>query len=126
MFMLNPHDKAPIFAQLKRQIVEFIGLGILKANDQLPSVRSLANELGINPNTVAKAYQELELQGYVYTVAGKGCFISQVNIEADIQGSKVKEFKQLVKECYKFNVDREVLISTIDTIYEGGKKHAEN
>lgn len=71
MFMLNPQDKAPIFAQLKKQIIEFIGLGILNPNDQLPSVRSLANELGINPNTVAKAYQELELQGYVYTVAEK-------------------------------------------------------
>lgn len=126
MFMLNPQDKAPIFAQLKKQIIEFIGLGILNPNDQLPSVRSLANELGINPNTVAKAYQELELQGYVYTVAGKGCFVSQVNIKADIQGNKIKEFKQVVMDCHKFNIEKELLISSIESIYEGGMKHAEN
>ena len=126
MFMLNPQDKAPIFAQLKKQIIEFIGLGILNPNDQLPSVRSLANELGINPNTVAKAYQELELQGYVYTVAGKGCFVSQVNIEADIQGNKIKEFKQVVMDCHKFNIEKELLIPSIESIYEGGMKHAEN
>ena len=126
MFMLNPQDKAPIFAQLKKQIIEFIGLGILNPNDQLPSVRSLANELGINPNTVAKAYQELELQGYVYTVEGKGCFVSQVNIEADIQGNKIKEFKQVVMDCHKFNIEKELLISSIESIYEGGMKHAEN
>lgn len=124
MFMLNPQDKTPIFSQLKKQILEFIGIGILNANDQLPSVRSLANELGINPNTVAKAYQELELQGYVYTVAGKGCFVSQVNIEADIQGNKIKEFKQIVIECKKFNIDKELLIKHIEMIYERGTEDA--
>lgn len=124
MFMLNPQDKTPIFSQLKKQILEFIGIGILNANDQLPSVRSLANELGINPNTVAKAYQELELQGYVYTVAGKGCFVSQVNIEADIQGNKINEFKQIVIECKKFNIDKEVLIKNIEMIYERGTEDA--
>lgn len=124
MFMLNPQDKTPIFSQLKKQILEFIGIGILNANDQLPSVRSLANELGINPNTVAKAYQELELQGYVYTVAGKGCFVSQVNIEADIQGNRINEFKQIVIECKKFNIDKEVLIKNIEMIYERGTEDA--
>lgn len=126
MFMLNPQDKTPIFSQLKKQILEFIGIGILNANDQLPSVRSLANELGINPNTVAKAYQELELQGYVYTVAGKGCFVSQVNIEADIQGDKIREFKQIVIECKKFNIDKKLLIKNIEMIYEGGTEDAKN
>lgn len=124
MFMLNPQDKTPIFSQLKKQILEFIGIGILNANDQLPSVRSLANELGINPNTVAKAYQELELQGYVYTVAGKGCFVSQVNIEADIQGNKIKEFRQIVMDCRKFNIDKELLIKNIEMIYERGTEDA--
>lgn len=126
MFMLNPQDKTPIFTQLKKQIIEFIGIGILNANDQLPSVRSLANELGINPNTVAKAYQELELQGYVYTVAGKGCFVSQVNIEADIQGDKINEFKHIVAECKKFNINKEILINTIEMIYERSTENAEN
>ena len=75
MFVLKPQSGLPIFEQLKAQMLEFVALGILSPNDKLPSVRSLAMELSINPNTVAKAYQELELQGYVYTVPGKGCFV---------------------------------------------------
>ena len=65
MFVIKAQSRLPIFEQLKAQILEFIALGILNPNEKLPSVRALANELAINPNTVAKAYQELELQGYL-------------------------------------------------------------
>ena len=51
-------------------------LGILDENQQLPSVRALAREVGVNPNTVAKAYQQLEQQGIIYTVSGRGSFVS--------------------------------------------------
>ena len=120
MFMLNPQDKTPIFSQLKKQIIEFIGLGILKENDQLPSVRSLANELGINPNTVAKAYQELELQGFVYTIAGKGCFISTANSKADIRKEKLKEYRRCVDECIKFKLTKAELYEELENAYKGG------
>lgn len=84
MFVLNQKDKTPIFNQIEKQIIEFIALGILKSDEQLPSVRSLANELGINPNTVAKAYNNLEAKGYVYTISGKGVFVSQSEIKEKI------------------------------------------
>ena len=63
-----------IFCQ--EQIIRLSMLGILDENQQLPSVRALAREVGVNPNTVAKAYQQLEQQGIIYTVSGRGSFVS--------------------------------------------------
>ena len=59
MFSIKTQSRIPIFEQLKKQILEYISAGVLHGDDQLPSVRMLASSLGINPNTVAKAYQEL-------------------------------------------------------------------
>ena len=58
MFVIDTQSKLPIFEQLKKQILEFITIGILSPNDKLPSVRAMASQIGVNPNTVAKAYQE--------------------------------------------------------------------
>ena len=64
-----------IYEQIVENVKEQIGRGILQENDYMPSVRSLANELGINPNTIQKAYAELERQGIITSVAGKGSII---------------------------------------------------
>ncbi|MBQ1899408.1 MAG: GntR family transcriptional regulator [Erysipelotrichaceae bacterium] len=76
MFLINLQGKESIYEQIRSQIVRFIQAGILRPDDRLPSVRSLAMELGINPNTVMKAYQELEKNGYIYTLNKKGVFVS--------------------------------------------------
>ena len=76
MFLLNIQGKETIYEQIRSQIERFIKNGILKPDDKLPSVRSLANDLGINPNTVMKAYQELEKNGYIYTLNKKGVFVA--------------------------------------------------
>lgn len=123
MFIIKPTSRLPIFEQLKAQILEFISLGVLSPNDKLPSVRSLATELSINPNTVAKAYQELELQGYVYTVPGKGCFVGDNNLDDQIKQVKLKEFRGAVEESKRYNLLMEDLITTIKEVYEGGEKH---
>lgn len=122
MFVIRPQSKAPIFEQLKSQILEFISLGILAPNDKLPSVRSLATELSINPNTVSKAYQELELQGYIYTVAGKGCFVSDNHLEDQIRIVKLKEFKGSVEDMKRHNIDKKELVETIAQVYQDGEE----
>lgn len=76
MFLISLQGKDSIYEQIKKQISRFIESGVLKPDDKLPSCRELANELGINPNTVMKAYSELEKNGYIYTVAKKGVFVS--------------------------------------------------
>ncbi|NBJ64275.1 GntR family transcriptional regulator [bacterium c-19] len=120
MFILKPQSRLPIFEQLKAQILEFISLGILAPNDKLPSVRSLANELAINPNTVAKAYQELELQGYLYTMPGKGCFVNDNHLDDQIRHVKLKEFEQSVLEMKRHQLPPDVLINVVTKVYEEG------
>lgn len=120
MFLINVQSKTPIFEQLKKQILEFISIEVLHPNDKLPSVRSLASELGVNPNTVSKAYQELEEQGYIYTVKGKGCYVSDNNTDEQIRHEKLKEFKKKVKEMKKYNIEEEDLIQRVNEVYKEG------
>lgn len=120
MFIIKAQSRLPIFEQLKAQILEFISLGVLAPNDKLPSVRSLAAELSINPNTVAKAYQELELQGYVYTVQGKGCFVGDNHLDDQIKQVKLKEFKEILEDMKRHNVSKEELLNAVEEAYEGG------
>ena len=76
MIQIDLQSRVPLYAQLQEQIIRLSMLGILDENQQLPSVRALAREVGVNPNTVAKAYQQLEQQGIIYTVSGRGSFVS--------------------------------------------------
>lgn len=123
MFILKPQSRLPIFEQLKAQILEFISLGILAPNDKLPSVRALANDLAINPNTVAKAYQELELQGYVYTVPGKGCFVGDNHLDDQIKQVKLKEFEQTVMEMKRYQLKQSDLVDAVKKIYKGDERN---
>lgn len=75
MFKLDPQNRLPIYEQLKQKIEQLILIGDLKKDDPLPSVRKIANDLGINPNTVQKAYKQLEANHIIYSVAGIGSFI---------------------------------------------------
>lgn len=118
MFIVDLQSKTPIFEQLKKQILEFISIGILLPNDKLPSVRSLASQIGVNPNTVAKAYQELENQGYVYSVKGKGCFIADNETDQLIKDEKLKQFTAIVEEMKKHQIEKKDLIIIINNIYK--------
>lgn len=93
MFVIDTQSKLPIFEQLKKQILEFITIGILSPNDKLPSVRAMASQIGVNPNTVAKAYQELEEQGYIYSEKGKGCFVADNESDKLIREDKLRILK---------------------------------
>ncbi len=124
LFIIDTRSSVPIFEQIKKQILEFISIGILSANDKLPSVRSLASDLGINPNTVAKAYQELEDHGYLYSIKGKGCFIADNESEKLIKVEKLKEFKKMVQDMKQHHIEQEQLLVIIHSIYEEGKPHA--
>ncbi|MEG0274099.1 GntR family transcriptional regulator [Amedibacillus sp. YH-ame10] len=120
MFVVDTHSKLPIFEQLKKQILEFISIGILSANDQLPSVRSLATQIGVNPNTVSKAYQELEEQGYIYTEKGKGCFVSDNETGQLIKAQKLLDFQTSVKEMKQHHIQKEELLNVIQDVYKEG------
>lgn len=116
---LDYHSRTPIYEQIKEQIVLDISRGLLKKDDQLPSLRQLSAQLGININTVKRALSELEAQGVIYSVAGKGIFISgnaesqNIYLEQSLDAVKIalnnakemgatqEKIAAIVKELYK-------------------------
>jgi len=76
MIVLDEKDKRPIYEQIVDKLSDLMARGVLKADEQMPSVRNLASWLSINPNTVSKAYLELDRRGYTYSVKGKGSFVA--------------------------------------------------
>ncbi|WLR41792.1 GntR family transcriptional regulator [Bacillus carboniphilus] len=76
MFELDVRSRTPIYEQLVEQIKGLIVRQVLKPDEQLPSVRLLSKELTVNPNTIQKSYRELEREGYIYSVKGKGSFVA--------------------------------------------------
>ncbi|MCI9274182.1 MAG: GntR family transcriptional regulator [Clostridiales bacterium] len=76
MLTLDFQSRLPIYEQLYKNIVRMVAIGVMRPNEQLPTVRSLAQELGVNPNTVQKAYQMLERDRIIYSMTGKGSFVS--------------------------------------------------
>ena len=126
MFVVNIKDDTPVYVQLQNQVLDYIALGILQKDDQLPSVRSLSKELGINPNTVAKAYANLEMQGHVYTIAGKGVFVKDEDVSDLVFDKKLDEFHQKVNDCKNVGISKEKLFEMIENIYEEVKNHVED
>ena len=116
MFLINLQGKESIYEQIKSQIEKFITNGILKPGDKLPSVRSLAEDLGINPNTVMKAYQELERNGYIYTVTKKGVFVSE-----DMNTNKKRNRKDaiyMLKTLKSEGFSKDDLLKVLDEVYD--------
>ncbi|MGI6157900.1 MAG: GntR family transcriptional regulator [Saccharofermentanales bacterium] len=93
---INPQSGTPLYQQLKRSYRRMAALGVIEPHEQLPSVRQLATELGINPNTVQKAYRELEQEGLIYAVPGKGNFLAEDHDESSVA---VDEIKRIFNEA---------------------------
>ena len=99
MIQLNYRDARPIYEQVKDGLRHLVVTGALQAGDKLPSVRALATSLAINPNTIQRAYESLEREGYLYTVAGKGSFAApQADVNADRRERLLKEFDSSAAE----------------------------
>lgn len=118
MFMIDPFCKTSIFSQFEKQIMEFIGLGILKSNDQLPSIHAMAYELGINPNKVEFIYQKLESKGYIYKLDNEW-LVRDIFIK-NLKEEKLRAFNQIASTCQKSNIERKVLLSNTERIFKGG------
>lgn len=108
MIILDNQDRRPIYEQLKSRITELVLMEVYPADMQLPSVRSLARELGVNPNTVQKAYQELERDKVIYTISGKGSFISTNPLVRERRRQEALEkLKGAVQSCRRAGVPKE-------------------
>ena len=122
MVILDYRDSRPIYVQIAEGIREQIVTGILMQGDRLPSVRELATELTINPNTIQRAYRELETQGWITSVGGKGCFVSGVPFgNREEQAALLREFDRITQQLLAQGVDQRELALRIE---KGGKSHA--
>lgn len=126
MFVINSKDDTPVYIQLQNQVLDYIALKILQKDDQLPSVRTLSKELGINPNTVAKAYANLEMQGYVYTKPAKGVFVKVEEVQSFVYEKKLEELKYKLVDCKNVGISKEKMIQIVNEIYEEGEKYVED
>ncbi len=116
MLNIDYKDRTSIYEQIVSGIKEQIVSGVYSAEEQLPSVRELSLSLTVNPNTVQKAYRQLEAEGYIYSVKGKGCFVARAK---DIKDeSKINDLlaslESTVRELKYLNVSSEKIISIIN------------
>jgi len=124
MILLDYKDRRPIYEQVVAKLEELMLFGVMKENEPLPSVRSLAMELSINPNTIQRAYVELERQGYIYTVKGKGSFV------ADNQAMKENKKKEvllkvsdMIDEAIRVGIPGEEIKNMVEIQYEAARKN---
>lgn len=118
MIVLDYRGSRPLYQQVKDSLRRMMLTGLLEPDEKLPSVRSLATQLAINPNTIQRAYAELEAEGYIYSVAGRGSFVSAGDGEhlrrvAELTGRLVP----LLEELKSLGYTREQLL----VLWEGGE-----
>ncbi|WP_216827597.1 GntR family transcriptional regulator [Alkalihalobacterium elongatum] len=123
MFQLDIRSRKPIYEQLVEKLKELIIHEVFVADQQLPSVRALAQELTINPNTIQKAYRELEHQGYIYSVPGKGKYVApQSETKNDEKVKKMKEeLVKLLSEAMYLGMKKEDILSLVAIAEESVK-----
>lgn len=120
MIKINVRSGVPLYEQIVEEVKFLLFKGVLREDDQLPTVRELSAKLTINPNTIQKAYQELEKQGYVYTKRGRGKFLSDRNhilSKSDLSGLEDQLMKQ-INEMIFLGMDKEQFTRLIDRAFK--------
>lgn len=108
LITVNPKKSQALYVQVVEEFKKIIIKGIMKSEEKIPSVRELANSLKINPNTIQKAYRELEREGYIYIVQGRGAFVNSVE-------------KKNISEDDKKQIEEELKKIILDSVYKGFK-----
>lgn len=118
MISLDYRDKRPIYEQIVEKLENLIICGALESNTRMPSVRSLAMELSVNPNTIQRAYTQLEQDGYLYTIVGRGNYVT---CESEWKNGRIQtvlqEFTQAVRKARECNVSRKDLMTIFLSFY---------
>ncbi len=124
IIMLDYKDTRPIYEQVVEKFQTLILKGVLEPDEQLPSVRSLAVELSINPNTIQRAYGELERQGFIYTVKGRGGFVRYNENLLEVKKERLKkQLLEVFKEAEELNISVEELV---EQLQKGGGERIEH
>ena len=117
MIQLNFRDSKPIYEQVEDGIRKLVVNNLIAADEKLPSVRELASKYALNPNTISRAYRELEEQGYIYTMNGKGTFVAANEKVNDVRKEELlQQFDELVKELSFLMVPAEQLVERVSNV----------
>ena len=119
MINLDYQSRTPIYEQIINEIEKYVSLGILKPKEQILSIREMASVLGINPNTVKKAYSELENKGVIQTFSTKGTFISDnvEKIKEENIRNKMTEINKIIVELERLGITKEEIIERLKKEY---------
>ncbi|MGN0988752.1 MAG: GntR family transcriptional regulator [Eubacteriales bacterium] len=115
MFFIDFQSRTPVFEQIINQVENFVLAGVLHPDDKLPSIRELTAQIGVNPNTIQKAYNELDSRGIIISVNGRGCFISKNVYEVLKKRAEARlpDFESSALALFRAGIDRETLINVI-------------
>ena len=123
MYQIDVMSRKPVYEQLVDQVERFILRGVLKPEQQMQSVRSLSVDLAVNPNTVQKAYSELDRRGVVYSVPGRGGFISPGAIEkiGIRKRGEMQVLADVIEEMALAGIPLEEVISCVENVYRAAE-----
>ena len=114
LIQINYRDSRPIYEQIKDGFRKLILTGVLLPDERMPSVRELATNLAINPNTIQRAYRELEQEGYICSVPGKGSFVSDTSDAAAMRRRELlNQLKETCAELSRLGVETDIILETI-------------
>ena len=124
MYTIDLQSRTPIYEQLYKKVLELILKDELKSGDKLPSVRELAKSLGVNPNTVSKAFQLLERDKVSYSLAGRGSFVSNINADS-VKENAFADFDRAVSEAIEAGITQNEHLERIKNIQkqDGSDRH---
>lgn len=124
-FHIDPSSGTPIYRQIGDQVRQAVSSGVLRAGDRLPSVRDLAIELAVNPNTIAKAYQDLERDGVIETPRGKGSFVADRD-HTLAEPERLRQFgdavDRLVADAYRLRIEPEQVMALVRAKLEDAER----
>jgi len=119
---INTRDPRPIYVQIKESLCRLILNGVLREGERMPSVRDLAGQLAINPNTIQRAYRELENEGFIYSMTGKGSFVAPLHeVDHGRRVTKLAEFRAAALELMQLGSTKEELTAILSELEQEGQ-----
>ena len=127
MIVIDYRDKRPLYEQVAEKLAQLIICGALESNAKLPSVRTLAMELSINPNTIQRAYMQLEQDGYIYTIVGRGNYVTDAHEwQKGYRSLATKELQEALQKAKASGISLDEAIAMAKSCYENETAKGEN
>ena len=120
MLSIDLQSRTPIYEQVKNQLIELIRVGIYKPDDQLPSIRAAAADAGLNVNTVKRAFLDLEADGVIYTIVGRGSFVSKNALAGEGMRQKALDaVAEAINMARMKGIEKQEITDLTERIYDG-------